>query len=230
MAPVAYNHFDGYAQGPSTLTKWKPLQPVPGLAVGGWHDAGDDDLRIESQAGEVYVLALAHEAFGVPDDDTTIDEQTPPGRDPPARRQARHPATDPARIAGRGRRLEGAGAISARRDRADAAAVPDDRRHRQPDRQPGLRSEAGQDSERTATTSGRSDDRLVFTEQNPARALTAAAYVAAGARAMRGFDDATRGGGAARGRGAPGAPKRPALRARATMRSSRACTRRRSCS
>ena len=44
-------------------------------------------------------------------------------------------------------------------------------------------------SERTATTSGRSDDRLVFTEQNPARALTAAAYVAAGARAMRGFDD-----------------------------------------
>jgi hypothetical protein len=30
---------------------------------------------------------------------------------------------------------------------------------------------------------------MVFTEQNPARALTAAAYVAAGARAMRGFDD-----------------------------------------
>ena len=30
----------------------------------------DDDLRIESQAGEVYVLALAHEAFGVPDDHT----------------------------------------------------------------------------------------------------------------------------------------------------------------
>src|SRR5215831_11410983 len=25
MAPIGYNHFDGYKQGPSTLTRWKPL-------------------------------------------------------------------------------------------------------------------------------------------------------------------------------------------------------------
>src|SRR6185312_12548055 len=73
-APTAYNHFDGYAQGATTLTRWRPGDPVPGLNVGGWHDAGDDDLRIESQAGEVYVLALAYETFGVRDDDTTVDE------------------------------------------------------------------------------------------------------------------------------------------------------------
>jgi endoglucanase len=45
MAPVDTNHFDGYLQGPSTLTKYKPYEQVPGLNVGGWHDAGDYDLQ-----------------------------------------------------------------------------------------------------------------------------------------------------------------------------------------
>ncbi|MFW6277345.1 MAG: cellulase N-terminal Ig-like domain-containing protein, partial [Prolixibacteraceae bacterium] len=44
MAPVDTNHFDGYKQGPSTLTEYEPLEQVPGLNVGGWHDAGDYDL------------------------------------------------------------------------------------------------------------------------------------------------------------------------------------------
>ena len=74
MAPVNYNHFDGYLQGSSTLTKSKPGITLPGLNVGGWHDAGYDDLRIESQADEVYILASAHEAFRVNYDETTIDQ------------------------------------------------------------------------------------------------------------------------------------------------------------
>ncbi len=45
MAPVNLNHFDGYLQGPSTLTKYKSGEHVPGLNSGGWHDAGDYDLR-----------------------------------------------------------------------------------------------------------------------------------------------------------------------------------------
>ena len=75
MAPVNYNHFDGYVQGPSTLTKYQPGDRVPGLNVGGWHDAGDFDLRVESQAGEAYNLALAFEAFHVDYDATTIDQK-----------------------------------------------------------------------------------------------------------------------------------------------------------
>ena len=59
------NHIDGYAQGASTLTRFKPGDVVPGLNIGGWHDAGDFDLRIESQSGEAYILSLAQEAFGV---------------------------------------------------------------------------------------------------------------------------------------------------------------------
>ena len=76
MAPVNKDHFDGYSQGPSTLTKYKSGQHVPGLNIGGWHDAGDYDLRIESQAGTVYDLALAYEFFKNNYDATSINEKT----------------------------------------------------------------------------------------------------------------------------------------------------------
>jgi endoglucanase len=76
MAPTSYNHFDGYTQGPSTLTKYKSGEDVPGLNEGGWHDAGDFDLRIESQADEVSILAAMYEAFNLQYDDTSIDETT----------------------------------------------------------------------------------------------------------------------------------------------------------
>jgi len=74
MAPISYNHFDGYLQGPSTLCGYKSGETVPGLNVGGWHDAGDNDLRVESQADETTILASAYECFGVNDDDTTVDQ------------------------------------------------------------------------------------------------------------------------------------------------------------
>ena len=44
-------------------------EPVPGLNRGGWHDAGDDDLRVESQADTMRGLALAWEAFHPRHDD-----------------------------------------------------------------------------------------------------------------------------------------------------------------
>jgi hypothetical protein len=75
MAPTDTNHFDGYRQGPSTLTKYRPGDRVPGLNRGGWHDAGDDDLRVESQAGTVQLLSLAWEEFK-PDLDATAIDQT----------------------------------------------------------------------------------------------------------------------------------------------------------
>lgn len=74
MAPVDFNHIDGYVQGPSTLTEYSPGDIVSGLNAGGWHDAGDFDLRVESQAGECYILALARETFGVDYDATSIDQ------------------------------------------------------------------------------------------------------------------------------------------------------------
>ena len=76
MAPLNHNHFDGYLQKDTTWTRFKPGEMVPGLNTGGWHDAGDYDLRVESQSGEVYVLANIWEAFHPAYDETTIDQQT----------------------------------------------------------------------------------------------------------------------------------------------------------
>ena len=76
MAPVNQDHFDGYSQGPSTLTKYESGEHVPGLNTGGWHDAGDYDLRVESQAGTVYKLSLAYELFKDDYDQTSINQQT----------------------------------------------------------------------------------------------------------------------------------------------------------
>lgn len=76
MAPLNINHFDGYdnTAETSTLAPFRPLEHVPGLAVGGWHDAGDDDLRLETQAVTTMVLALAYEAFDVRYDQTFVDQ------------------------------------------------------------------------------------------------------------------------------------------------------------
>ena len=73
MARVG-NLFDGYAQKPG-LSKYAEGDVVLGVNVGGWHDAGDFDLRIESQIGESYILSLAYEAFHPEIDVTAINQQ-----------------------------------------------------------------------------------------------------------------------------------------------------------
>jgi hypothetical protein len=77
MMPMNIRHFDGYNNEAETSTqsKYKPLEHVPGLNVGGWHDAGDYDLRIESQAETVTALACIYEEFGINYDETFIDQQ-----------------------------------------------------------------------------------------------------------------------------------------------------------
>jgi hypothetical protein len=75
MAPVDSTLFDGYLQGSSTLTKFQAGENVPDLNRGGWHDAGDFDMRVESQAETVQGLALAFEEFGLIYDNTTVDQK-----------------------------------------------------------------------------------------------------------------------------------------------------------
>ncbi|MBN2349372.1 MAG: glycoside hydrolase family 9 protein [Bacteroidales bacterium] len=77
MAPLNIAHFDGYnnTAETSTLSPFKPLEHVPGVDVGGWHDAGDYDLRIESQAWTVIALAHTYEEFGITYDETFIDQK-----------------------------------------------------------------------------------------------------------------------------------------------------------
>ena len=191
MAPVNYNHFDGYVQGPSTLTTFEAGQHVPGLDRGGWHDAGDDDLRIESQAGTVLGLAQAYEAFALRYDNTTIDQagrvveiQRPDGK-PDILQQIEHGVLT---VAGSyqalGRFYRGmivptlrqyvqVGDFAAQTDRVvfDAAKAGP--------RPPAIGS----------GVVGSPDDRWVFTEQNPRRELSAGAALAAASRVLRGYDD-----------------------------------------
>lgn len=77
MMPLNIRHFDGYNNEgmTSNLTKYEPLEHVPGLNIGGWHDAGDYDLRVESQAQAVMMLAQAYEEFGINWDNTFVDQE-----------------------------------------------------------------------------------------------------------------------------------------------------------
>ena len=74
QAPVNHVHFDLYAQGPTTDTPFQPGEHIPGLAVGGWFDAGDFDIRTQTQTAVVRDLVAAWEEFGIRRDETTVDQ------------------------------------------------------------------------------------------------------------------------------------------------------------
>lgn len=76
QAPLNRIHWDGWKQGPTTGNKYKPLQHIPGLNVGGWFDAGDFDIQTGSQHSVVQSFALLWESFGTNRDETTINQQT----------------------------------------------------------------------------------------------------------------------------------------------------------
>ena len=75
QAPVNHEHFDLYAQGPTTDTQYKPGEHIPGLNVGGWYDAGDYDIRTQTQYRTVRTLVQAWEEFGLDRDTTLVDYQ-----------------------------------------------------------------------------------------------------------------------------------------------------------
>lgn len=74
QAPVNHEHIDLYRQGPTTDTPFQPGQHIPGLNVGGWFDAGDFDIRTQSQYQVVRSLAAARERFGLDRDTVSVDE------------------------------------------------------------------------------------------------------------------------------------------------------------
>jgi hypothetical protein len=173
MAPVDFNHIDGYSQGESTLTSYNSGEVVPGLNIGGWHDAGDFDLRVESQAGETYILSLACEAFDIDYDVTSVDQHSriteihqPDGK-PDLLQQIENGALS---VVGGykalGRLYRGIICNDLRQYvmLGDAAAMTDNE-------------------------IGNEDDRWVFTEDNPRRELTTAAQLAAASRVLKNFND-----------------------------------------
>lgn len=188
MAPVDSTLFDGYIQGTSTLTSFQPGDNVPGLNRGGWHDAGDFDLRVESQAETVQGLALAYEEFGIKYDNTTIDQQhrvveiqVPDGK-PDILQQMEHGLLS---IIGgyrsMGRLYRGIIEPSKRQYvlLGDAANLTDNIPFKTLDN--AYVPEVG--------LPGSPDDRWVFTEDNPNRELNVATCLATAARVIKGYND-----------------------------------------
>jgi len=172
LAPAG-NHIDGYVQPENDMTRHQALDIIHNLNVGGWHDAGDFDLRIESQSGECYILAKAYEAFR-PDIDVTYIDQAehvveihqPDGKND-ILQQIEHGALSVVNgYLGLGRLYRGIICNNLRQYvlLGDASAMTDG-------------------------VIGNDDDRWVFTEDNPGREMSTATNLAATARVLRGFND-----------------------------------------
>jgi endoglucanase len=163
---------------------------VPGLDRGGWHDAGDWDMRVESQADTIYGLALAWELFHVDYDNTSVNQKTlvtelhqPDGK-PDVLQQLEHGVLS---VVGgyesMGRLYRGIIEPTLRQYvfLGDGAGITDnvvfDAKHT---------PEAGAPA---VGLPGSPDDRWVFTEENPRRELLTAASLAAASRALKGYDD-----------------------------------------
>ncbi len=188
MAPPNTHHFDGYKQGESTLTDYEGMEPVPGLNVGGWHDAGDYDLRVESQARTVEILAQAYETFDIDYDQTMVDQKKHlvelhlPDGHPDLLQQVEHGVLTilaPYRVFGR--LYDGIICPNLRQYvlLGDGSTMTDNRVY-----DPSLK-----EGEIRGNRSGTPDDRWVFTEENLGHELLGVEALAAAARVLRGYDD-----------------------------------------
>ena len=166
------NGIDGYNQEPG-ISPYAPGTPVPGVAIGGWHDAGDLDLRIESQAGESYILSMAYEQFHPDIDVTSIDQQRhiteiheADGKNDILQQIENGALSVVSAYNAFGRNYRGIIASQLRQYvlLGDAAAMTD-----------GI--------------PGNEDDRWIYTENNPGRDLGTASNLAGTARVLRGFND-----------------------------------------
>jgi len=167
-----HNHIDGYDQKEG-LSEFAPGQVVPGVNIGGWHDAGDFDLRIESQAGESYILALTYETFRPDIDVTSIDQinrvteiHQPDGKNDLLQQVENGALSVVNGYLALGRLYRGIICNDLRQYvlLGDAAAMTDGK-------------------------TGNEDDRRIFTEDNPGRELSTAAQLAAVSRVLKGFND-----------------------------------------
>lgn len=75
QAPTDTAIHDGYRMGKTTGTKYKPLEHIPGLNIGGWFDAGDFDIQTGSHNTTVDYLVSAWEDLKPMRDQTMVDKE-----------------------------------------------------------------------------------------------------------------------------------------------------------
>ncbi|MDR2292787.1 MAG: glycoside hydrolase family 9 protein [Prevotellaceae bacterium] len=189
QAPLNRVHWDGWRQGSSTDNKYKPLQHIPGLNVGGWFDAGDFDIQTPSQQSTVQSLVNVYETFGIDRDETTVNQKTryvdihiPDGK-PDILQQIEHGALQlAAQVRSVGYAIAGINEshLYQYRHLGDALTKTDNMVYN-----PRL------DSLQTdGRTSGTPDDRWAFTNRSAYLNYNTAISLAAAARVLKGYNDA----------------------------------------
>jgi len=186
QAPVNHEHFDLYAQGPTTDTPYKPGDHIPGLDIGGWYDAGDFDIRTQTQYALVQSLVNTWEDFRPERDQTSIDQAS-------ARVLLHHPDGTPDLI----EQIEHGALALVAQHRAVGHAI-----HGIVEPTLEQYTHLGDGSTKTdnliydpalnsgveqAPHSGTPDDRWAFTSRSSALNYGSAAGLAAASRALRGY-------------------------------------------
>ena len=190
QAPVNTSHFDLHSQGPTTDTKFKPLELIPGLNVGGYFDAGDFDIETGSNINVVSSLVTLWESFHPQRDETFVSEEQRyvdlhrPDGIPDVLQYIRHGVLNllaQAEIIGHMSQTLSNSVLDNYHHLGDAAAITDGL-HYDPRLKPYQKSADGK-------SSGTPDDMWAFTSRNPGSDFNAATMFAAASRALAGFDD-----------------------------------------
>ncbi|MFL5747606.1 MAG: glycoside hydrolase family 9 protein [Niastella sp.] len=188
QAPVNHQHFDGYRMGPVTDTKYKSYERIPGLAVGGWFDAGDFDIQTGSHCSAILSFVDAWEKLKITRDETFIDQATryvdihrPDGK-PDLLQQIEHGSLNlVAQVKNIGHPVRGIVVPNLHQYHhlGDASTETDNLPYN-----PALKP-----YQSDGRTSGTKDDRWAFTNRNSFLDYHTAAALAAAHRALKGYND-----------------------------------------
>lgn len=184
------DHFDLHSQGPTTHSKYKPLELIPGLNVGGYFDAGDFDIETGSNIGVVHNFIRAWELFKPMRDETFVSQEQryvdlhrPDGK-PDVLQFIEHGTLNlvaQAEQIGHMASTLSNSVLDNYHHLGDAASITDGL-HYDPSLKPYEISADGK-------SSGTPDDMWAFTTRNPSLDFRAATMFAAASRALQGYND-----------------------------------------
>jgi endoglucanase len=190
QAPPNTDHFDLHAQGPTTDTKYKPLELIPGLNVGGFFDAGDFDIETGSNISVVQNFVRTWESFKPLRDQTFVDQKQryvdlhrPDGK-PDVLQFIEHGILNlvaQAEIIGHMSQTLSNAVLDNYHHLGDAASLTDGLPYN-----PKL---GPYEVARDGRSSGVKDDLWAFTSREPELDLRAATMFAAASRALKGYND-----------------------------------------
>ncbi len=212
QAPPNYEHFDLYRHGEETDSPFETFEHIPGLNIGGWYDAGDYDIRTQSQYFTVQHLVHAWEQFGIERDNTTVSQEkryveihVPDGNNDILQQIEHGTLALIAQHRALGHAIPGivAGNLYQYPHLGDGITKSDNKIYNPAldpwadERLPGAMFNPSTDAPRpdrrtVATengTSGAFDDRWAFTTNTSALNYGSAAALAAASRALRGYND-----------------------------------------